>query len=257
MDKYKANETFTSYCQGLIGEFRGNMKSLVVDSTELIFSFLKNNTLEFRKSYPEGTIIIGKFYLIRYNYNGNKLWCPIFVIDDRYNTELQKRIIYSINLDYLPYKYKIAYFDKMFKMFQSVITKNIKNNDNGRSVNEELPLKVNFESVYRSLKNNGGFNFCITGFDYSKIVGLDKGDPQIYTVSTSLIPRFIFIDTKIANNRIMMDALKDSDIEKEKEKLKEILNLYESVVKDYDNDIKEYYQKLKLIESKYKIYENT
>lgn len=256
MDKYKANESFASYCQGLIGEYNGNMKRLIMESTDLIFNLTKNDTLEFRKSFPEGTILIGRFYLIRYNYNGNKLWCPIFVIDDKYNAEIQKRIIYSINFDYLPYKYKIIYIDKLFKMFQTVITKNIKNNDNGGNVNKELPLKVNFESIYRSLKNNGGFNFCITGFDYSKIVGMEKGDPQIFAVSTNLVPRFIFIDTKIANRRIMMDALKDSDVEKEKEKLTEILQLYEKTVQDYDNDVKEYYQKLKLIESKYKIYEN-
>lgn len=255
MDKYKGLESFSSYCQKLIGEYNGNMKRLVTESTNLIFSLIKNPNLEVKRSI-KGGIYVGKFYLIRYNYNGNKLWCPVFVIDDRYNAEIQKRIIYAINFDYLPFRYKIVYLDKLFNMFQSIIIKNIKNNDNDNDVNKEIPLKVNFESIYRSLKNNGDFNFCITGFDYSKIVGVDKGEPEIYGISINIVPRFIFINTKQVNKNIMIKALKNTDIEKEKEKLSIILELYEKTVQDFDNDVKEYYQKLRLIENHYKLYDN-
>jgi len=257
MENYKGNESFADYCQALLGEY-ADVAPLVRDSTDMFFSssgLLKNPTLQVRRSF-NGKIFIGKFYLIRYNYNGNKLWCPIFVIDDRYNAEMQKRIIYAINFDYLPYRYKIAYLDKLFRMFKDVIQKNKKRNDDGEDVNKEIPFKVNFESIYRTLKDNGGFNFAITGFDYSKIVGMEKGQPEVYGVSTSIIPRFVFIDTKIVNQRIMMQAIKDTDIEKEKEKLSEILGLYEKLMKDYEKDVKEYYQKLKLIESHYKLAEN-
>lgn len=255
MDKYKGLESFSSYCQKLIGEYNGNMKRLVTESTNLIFSLIKNPNLEVKRSI-KGGIYVGKFYLIRYNYNGNKLWCPVFVIDDRYNAEIQKRIIYAINFDYLPFRYKIVYLDKLFNMFQSIIIKNIKNNDNDNDVNKEIPLKVNFESIYRSLKNNGDFNFCITGFDYSKIVGVDKGEPEIYGISINIVPRFIFLNTKQVNKNIMIKALKNTDIEKEKEKLSIILELYEKTVQDFDNDVKEYYQKLRLIENHYKLYDN-
>lgn len=255
MENYKGSESLATYCQALMGQYNGNLKRLVNDSTDMIFNKIKNPTLELRLSF-NNNINIGKFYLIKYNYNGNKLWCPIFVIDDRYNAELQKRIIYAVNFDYMPYRYKIAYMDNIFKMFKSVIEKNKKINENGEDVNKEIPLKVNFESIYKSLKNNGGMNFAITGFDFMKIVGVDKGQGEIYGVSLGIIPRFLFIDTKIVNGRIMMEAIKDSEIDKEKEKLSEILNMYDKVLKDYDNDIKEYYQKLKLIESHYKLYEN-
>jgi len=255
MDKYKGLESFSSYCQKLIGEYNGNMKRLVTESTDLIFSLIKNPNLEVKRSI-KGGIYVGKFYLIRYNYNGNKLWCPVFVIDDRYNAGIQKRIIYAINFDYLPFRYKIVYLDKLFNMFQSIIIKNIKNNDNDNDVNKEIPLKVNFESIYRSLKNNGDFNFCITGFDYSKIVGVDKGEPEIYGISINIVPRFIFLNTKQVNKNIMIKALKNTDIEKEKEKLSIILELYEKTVQDFDNDVKEYYQKLRLIENHYKLYDN-
>jgi hypothetical protein len=259
MESYKGLESFGSYCTKLMGEYNasmtgGNIKRLVEESTRIIFDLTKNGNLEFTKSF-NGNIKTGKFYLIRYNYNGNKLWCPIFVIDDRYNAELQKRIIYAVNLDYLPYKYKIVYFDKLLGMFKSIILKNVKNNDSGGNVNNEPPLKVNFESVYKSLKAND-FNYAITAFDYTKIVGLEKGSPEVYVVSTNILPRFIFINTKIVNKNIMIQAMKETDIEKEKLKLAQILELYEKTVEDYDNDVKEYYQKLKLIENQYKLYEN-
>jgi hypothetical protein len=249
-------DSFGKYCSSLMGQYNDNMKRLVEDSTEMIFNLvLKNPNLQVR-SVINGQINIGKFYLIQYNYNGNKLWCHIFVIDDRYSTELQKRIIYSVNLDYLPYQYKIVYFDKLFKMFSSIIERNKINNDGGNTVNEEIPMKVNFESVYKSLKNNGGFSYAITAFDYTKIVGIGEGGPKIFGISTTILNRFIFIDTRIINKRIMMDVLKDSDVEKEKETLKKLLLAYEKTAFDYENDVKEYYQQLKLLENHYKIYEN-
>ena len=249
-------DTLASYCSALMGQYGDNMKPLVEDSTEMIFkSVLKTPTLQVRRS-TNGIINIGKFYIIQYNYNGNKIWCPIFVIDDRYSTELQKRIIYAMNLDYLPYKYKIIYFDKLFKMFSSIIEKNKLNNDNGNSINEEIAFKINFESIYQSLKTNGNFNYCITAFDFTKIVGVDAGGPQIFGISTTILNRFIFIDTKIINRRVMMDVIKDSDVEREKEKLREILEAYEKTAFDYENDVKEYYQRLKALENRYKIYEN-
>jgi hypothetical protein len=249
-------DNFGLLCNRLIGEYNDNMKILVEESTKTIFELaLKKPNLQIKRTI-RNQISIGKFYLIKYNYNGNKLWCPIFVIDDRYSPELQKRIIYAVNLSYLPFKYKILYFDKLFKTFSTEIEKNRLNNDGDGSVNDEIPLKINFESVYKSLKNNGEFNYAITAFDYTKIDGMDKGEGMIYTISTTILYRFIFIDVKMINGKIMMDYLKESEREREKEIIKEILIAYDKNLQDFDNDTKEYYQKLRLIENHYKFYEN-
>lgn len=249
-------DTFGEYCSALIGQYNGNIKKLVEESTEMIFNLiLKNQNLQVRRT-KKGEIIKGKFYVIQYNYNGNKIWCPVFVIDDRYNTELQKRIIYAINLDYLPYRYKIAYFDKMFKLSKYIIDKNKIINDQDGNVNDEKPLDVNFEIIYKSLKNNGEFSYSITAYDYTKIVGIEKGDPRIYGISTTILSRFIFIDSKIINKNIMMQHLRETDILEEKLKLEELLKLLDKITFDYDNDVKEYYQRLKLIENNYKLYKN-
>lgn len=249
-------DSFGLYCSRLIGQYNDNIKRLVEESTEMIFELaIKKPNLQVRKT-KRNQIERGRFYLIKYNYNGNKLWCPIFVIDDRFSAELQKRIIYAINLNYLPFRYKIAYFDKLFKMFSNIIEKNKLNNDNGNSVNEEFSLKVNFESIYNSLKNNGGFNYAITAYDYTKIDGLEKDDALIYGISTTILHRFIFVDAKIINKNLMMDYMKDSEREKEKEILQEILLAYDKTLLEFEDDVKEYYQRLRLIENHYKFYEN-
>jgi len=249
-------DSFGLYCNRLIGQYNDNMKRLVEESTEMIFELaIKTPNLQVRKT-KNNQIEKGRFYLIKYNYNGNKLWCPIFVIDDRYSAELQKRIIYAVHLNYLPFKYKILYFDKLLKMFSKVIEINKLNIDNGNTVNEEQSLKINFESIYNSLKNNGGFNYAITAFDYSKIDGLEKGGALIYGISTTILQRFIFVDVKLINKKLMIDYIKDSEREKEKLILQEILSSYEKTLQDFDDDVKEYYQRLRLMENHYKFYEN-
>ena len=249
-------ETFGKYCTALMGQYDNQMKPLVEESTRIIFELImKNPSLQVRQS-KNGRIEKGKFYVVQYNYNGNKLWCPIFVIDDRYSPELQKRIIYAMNLDYLPFRYKIIFFDKLWKMFKDIIDKNNVNNGNGLNVNEERAMKINFESVYKTLRDNGNFNYCITAYDYTKFVGMDMGQPKIYAVSTTIIPRLIFIDSKIINRKEMERAMKDSDVDRERAKLAEHLKAYEKTANDYSNDVKEYYEQLRLLENQYKIYEN-
>jgi len=249
--------TLAEYCSGLLGEYNNNLKSITDDSTKMIFERIKKPTSEIMPAMMRD-IKKGKFYMLHYNYNGNKLWCPIFIIDDRYSTELQKRILYAINIDYLPYKYRIVYFDKLFAMFKDTLDRNSKNNANGGNVNSEISFKVNFESIYRSLKNNGDFSYAITAFDFSKIVGMDKGTPIIHSVSTNqnIFARFLYIDTRYVNRKIMMDAVKESDVDKEKEKLGKLIESMNEILDNFSMDSIEYYKKLKSLESNYKLYEN-
>ena len=241
------------YCSALLGQYNNNIKKISEESTDMIFKLIKNPNLEVS---PSTIISKGKFYLINYDYNGNKLWCPIFVIDDRYNTETQKRIIYAINFNYLPWKYKIVFFDKLFRIFNDIIEKNKKNNDNGEGANNDYPMKINFESIYRALKTNGEFSYCITGFDYSKIVGFKSGTPLIYAVSTNIMPRFIFVDTRFVNRNIMMEYIKETDVEKDKEKLKDLIKSSDEIVEKFSMDSIEYYKQLRNLENNYKLYEN-
>jgi hypothetical protein len=232
------------YCTALWKkEYGGNLSSLTRESTEMIFSLIKKPNrydISFEKD-----IKVGYFYMIYYDFNGNHLWCPLFVIDDRYRTDLQKRLIYAINLDYLPYDYRLIFFDKLFDGFRSIVEWNENKLDN----EIDKPFKVNFELMYKMLRDNGGYNYAISAYDFSKIVSSPN---SIFRVSTGFVHRLLFIDTKLVNMRIMKDRLLmmgDSGI---KAKLENLLRLFEEIKDDLDPmDQKSYYKRLKSLENKY------
>lgn len=249
MKNFLGNVTFSEYCTALLGQYNNNLKNIIYDSTEMFLKLTKNPTHEFKKTKD---ISNGKFYLIRYSYNGLPIWCPIFVIDQRYNSDTRKRIIYSINIDYLEYKYKILFFDLLYYKQSEIVNKNIKLNDNEIKSIDESPFFVNFEYMYKLLKNNGEKHYSITAYDFNKIYGLNNGDPNIYCVSTVIIPRFIFLDPKIINSKVIQNMIiKENDIIKRR-KLLELIEEMDNILKEYENDIDEYYKRIKLLENKYK-----
>lgn len=235
---------FKDYCGKLYGQYNNDIAKITRESTDRIFQLVKkpNKELFFSKK-----INIGKFYLIRYNYNGNRIWCPIFVIDDRYKLDVKKRIIYAINIDYLPYAYRILFFDILFNSFYKIIEYN-KNDD----LDVERSLKVDFQMIYKLLEKNGEYQYCITAYDYSKI----EEDKKFF-ISTNFVSRFIFINTKIVNLKEMRDLSIVMDDYNIKNKLNNIIELFEKIKDDIDsNEQKEYFKRLKSIESKYKLFEN-
>jgi hypothetical protein len=244
---------FKNYCASLYGEYHGNLGKIVHDSTERLFELVHNNNLEIAYSK---NITPGKFYIIKYNYNGNKIWCPIFVIDDRYSTKSQKRILYAINLEYLSYDFKILLFDILFKTYKRAIDYNKDQNNANKNVNFERHIDINFEKIYKLLKTYNR-DYAITAYDYMKIDGANAGKARIYGVSTNFTPRFIFVDTKKFNITSMRDLsiiIEDLEI---KRKLGELIELFENIENELDEkDQEKYYKKLKDLESKYKLYEN-
>jgi len=241
---------FKDYCGKLFGEYNNNIKKITKESTERVFHLMKNpnNEIFFAKK-----LSIGKFYMIKYDYNNNKIWCPIFIIDDKYKPDIQKRILYAINLDYLPYSYRILFFDILFTSF----SKTIEYNKNSDKNTPEKPLKINFESIYKLLKKNGGYEYSITAYDYTKIDGIFKGNPKTYFVSTNFTPRFVFIDTKIVNIKNMIDLsiiMEDLNI---KNKLNTLIKEFNDIKDDFNiNEQKKYYKKLKNLEKEYKLFKN-
>lgn len=240
---------FQEYCRKLYGQYNNNLKKITDESTERIFYLIKNPNEEVKYSKK---FQIGKFYLINYNYNGNKIWCPIFLIDDRYKPDIQKRILYAINIDYLPYAYRILFFDMLFSSYLSIVEFNKR-----EDINEEKPFPIDFESIQKLLKNNGEYQYTITAFDYLKIDGMKQNTPKSFFISMNFVHRFIFINTKIVNLKNMKDLsimLEDMNI---KNKLNRLIEMFDEIKDDINiNDQKEYYKKLKNLESKYKLIED-
>jgi len=237
---------FKEYCGELFGQYNNNIKRITKDSTERIFELVKNNNneLHFAKKMN-----IGKFYLIKYNYNSLMIWCPIFIINDTYDTIQQKRIIHAINIDYLPYAYRILFFDIIFERSQSIIDHNKKD-----GLKVEKPIKLTFKIISKILKDLGGYDYAITGFNYENIYGVKNGGrPLSYFISTNFVNRFIFIDTKIVNLKYMKDMIINSNDNLIKIKLENLINDFESSKDIFNvNEQKEYYKRLRTLEGKYK-----
>lgn len=237
-------KSFEYYVKSLRGQFGNNLPSLIQECNKDIFN-LRRKPNKWFMNVSLSNIQIGKFYLILYDFNGNKLYCPLFIIDYRI-TENNKHVIYAINLDYLPFDYKLLYFSKMYNTFNQIF------DGNGDSQNfmSETSLPVNFEKVYKTLESNGKYNYAISAFDITKI-------KECWGVSTNYMYILIHVHMRTINIALMKQyMLQYDDLTKEKEKLSKIINSLDESVETYEEDIKEYYKKLKNIENNYKLFEN-
>ena len=237
------DKKFEYYVRALRGKFGNDLPSLIHESNKEIFLMRKNPTSWFT-GCPLNDIKVGKFYLINYNFNGNKLYCPIFAIDYRV-TDNNKHVIYAVNLDYLPFDYKMIYFNKLSIVYSQIFDKN--NESNG--VMEETPLPVKFETVYKTLEKNGGYHYSISAFDITKI-------NECFVVSTSLMYLLIHVHMRPVNIALMKQLMEEYQEGSEtKEKLKNLLNNLDESVKTYEEDVQSYYKKLRNIENNYKLFE--
>lgn len=232
---------FDIYCRNAIKK-EGGLDRFILSSTDILLDYRKDVNPSFMK-LPHKDLKIGAFFLIKYYYNGNNIWCPIFTIEFR--TAKNKNILYAINLDYLPYNYKMQFFNLISKTFVKVFDAN-KDID---SVKKEYPLNVNFELIYRALQKTGGYNYSITAYDVTKI-------REIYKVSTNLLYRFIFLSTKEINRKTMKSFLDKLMNSVEKDNLKKLLEEYDELLASYTEDTKEFYKRLKMLESHLKLFED-
>ena len=268
--------TFYEQCYALLGTYNNDMKSCVTDSTNILFSLVGNNNKEVMVT-KQTRLLPGKFYILEYEYISDKyfvdkyidkkdvpsisIWCPVYVLGFRESNKIvqrylknKKMIMYAINLDYLPFKYRIPLFDRIFKSNLDIIEKNKDLHFRGDNVLNEIPLQVESSKIYNLLKTNGGFEYSLTAYDPDKIIGFTTGNPQLYTISTTLAQRFVFIDCKKLNMKNIIDTYKDSQIDKEKTKLLEILSSFDKIMNDLESDEKTLFKKLRQLETHFDLF---
>jgi len=221
----------------------GSVDTYIKNSTNIIFDLVKNPDKELALMSIK-TLKLGKFYLIKYNYNGNKIWCPIFTLE--YKVNKNKNLLFAINIDYLPYKFRILFFNMLFKQFSFYIEENEKIQD---VKNEKRFKEIKFEYVYKLLERAGEHQYCITAYDILKI-------DNLYAVSTNIAHRFIVINTSLVNLQNMYKMHDKMDNNNYKKEILNIMKEYQKLLEDYQQDSKEYYQRLRSFEDKLKIIKN-
>lgn len=226
----------------LLGQYNTNLPNLVNESTKRLFELRKfqpNNEL---RTVKKKDIILGKFYLIVYNFNGNKIFCPIFPIDFRVIEN--KNILYSINIDYMPYKFKLNFFDLLISKQIEVLDIN-----KDKEISEEVNLKgIEFEHIYKAL-NSVGKNYCITAFDINKII-------ETNVISFNFLIRFLHTDCSIVNTALMKELISDKEMKKYKESIGNIIKMLEDKLKHYIDIEDDYFSKLRAMEQNLKLFQN-
>ena len=235
-------QKYLHYVDALKGKF-GDLASMIKETNYDIFSLRNQYNKEFFEIKLD-RIQIGKFYLLLYNFNGNKLFCPIFTID--YRVKNNKNILYAINLDYLPFLYKKMFFNKLYSDFEQIF---LFNTDADNALVEKT-IPINFEFIYNALKDNGKYHYAISAFDVLKI-------SECSVVSTNLMYLITHVHMRKVNITLMkntMKAYEDKDFKQQK--LKYTIEELEKMEESYDNDVTVYYKKLKQLENNYKLFEN-
>jgi len=250
--------SFTEELKALFGQYNQNISLIRKESTEEIFSYIIRNPNKQIRPTTLGNIQIGKFYIIKYNYNGNKLWCPILTIPPLANSnelgilESQlkivniKKILYAINFDYLPLLYKAKLIDAIIQTNSDRYDKNSDKISQGDVVNNEFNFNIKW--IYEYLKINGKKNYSITAYDISKI-------EHVYQVSSTILQRFVFLDTYKINNNLMYDTLNKIINDKLKGEFSDKIIMYEEILKLYEKDIEKFYTSLRNFEKNLKLIE--
>lgn len=239
----ETGKRYEYYVRALRGQFGGDLAKLVFECNKEVFWARKTQTPWFQ-STAKNNILTGRFYLINYNYNGNKVFCPIFSIDYRVSDN-NKHNLYAINLDYLPFEYKMLYFSKLYDNAVNIFEANADVAD----VTKEQRIPVNFETIYKSLEKNGGFNFAITAFDITKIL-------ECYHVSTNLMYLITNVHMRPVNVALMKELAQGyEDGFEAKIRLEKLLGEMEEMEETYDTDVKDYYKKLRSFENNYKLFD--
>jgi hypothetical protein len=250
---------FIDEVYALYGQYNNNIKLIKDESTLMLFTnILKNPSNQVRPTNIK-LLQIGKFYIIRYNYNGNKLWCPILTVTPLKNNNEEgflerqlkiinnKNILYVVNFDYLPIKYKAIFIDAILKNNSDRCSKNKDKIANGGTVKDEFNFKVDW--VYTFLKSNGNYNYAITAFDITKI---DK----IFEISSTILNRFMFLDTYYINNKLMYETLNNITNDQLRNEFSNKIKIYEEILKLYETDLEKFYKSLRNFEKSLKLIDN-
>lgn len=246
---------FTEEVRALFTQYEKNIKVIRDESTlEIFTTVLKKPTNQIRITNIKN-VTTGKFYIIRYNFNGNKLWCPILtippvpnknelgVLERQLKIKGIKKILYAINFDYLPLRYKASLIDRIIVTNPDRYNKNEDKIANGERVTMEYGFKIPW--IYTFLKKYKK-NYAITAYDISKI-------DRVYDVSSTILQRFIFLDTYYINKRLMYETLNKVQNEKTRKDFGKKIKIYEEILKMYETDIESFFKSLRGFEKNLKL----
>jgi hypothetical protein len=213
------------------------------ESTKWLLSKIKKGDNKFVQITPTD-FKVGGFYFMYYDIQGinksSKLeqYVPFLIVD--YNPNIDKKVLWIMNFNFIPLNIKEAFFVKFFNKF----TKTLEDNENSKTVNEENTLPtINYENMWNETISYG-IDYSIREIRLELINGL-------YRISTDNIHLLTTTNTKILTGvdekkltEIWITKLKNESLGERLDE-KKIRGDYAKIVNELQKTFKFLDQKLK------------
>lgn len=216
-------DNLNNYILNLVG-MEGSWTNLMIKSTKRILQLVdKPNETEIC-GIKIDRLVPGRFYIIQYDFNGNLIWCPILALE--YKTHKNNHILYGVNLEYLPVRWKSIIFGELFSRINVSL-------DPKSCINEEPIKSFNFQNIYTLLKSNK-LDFAITAYTMKNMENEFK-IKKSYILSLRILPQIMTCDFKQYNLTNMIELHKHLEGEPE-DKLKKIIEQFKQFIEKYQMD---------------------
>jgi hypothetical protein len=222
---------------------RKKVPNYPTESTKWLLTKVRNNDKKFMK-IPPSNFKVGSFYFMSYDLSAiNKSskmeqLVPFLLVD--YNPAIDSKVLWIMNLNFIPLNIKEAFFTKFLDNFNNTIT----NNSTKKSVAEELSLPtINYDKMWDEL-----IKF---GIDYSLREIRVELIHELYSISTDSLHLLTTQNTQSLTGvdekklgEIWMTKLKNESLEERFDE-KKVKADYEKIVKELQETFKYLDKKLK------------
>jgi len=239
---------FEQYIFNILGLYGGSWDYMIKSLTDKLLNLISSPNLSEVSQIDINKLQIGKFYLIQYNFNGNLIWCPILTLE--YKVIKNKHILYALNLEYLPPRYKAVFFSNIFKKAPDLLD-SISQSKNA-IVEQKLDF-ITFDFIYKLLKANN-MHYAITAYTIKDFLGNIK-IKKCYTCSIKILPEIVMADLKKLNS-INMGELYSNLMGDDQSKMSDIIQNYDKLIEEYQADSIQYHKKVALFRENLKLYKD-
>ncbi len=222
---------------------RKKVPNYPTESTKWLLTKVRNNDKKFMK-VPLSNFKVGSFYFMSYDLSAiNKSskmeqLVPFLLVD--YNPAIDSKVLWIMNLNFIPLNIKEAFFTKFLDNFNNTLT----NNSTKKSVAEELSLPtINYDKMWDELIKFG-IDYSLREIRVELIQELYSiSTDSLYLLTTQNTQSLTGVDEKKLGE-IWMTKLKNESLEERFDEKKAKAD-YEQIVKELQETFKYLDKKLK------------
>lgn len=228
-----------------INYLKNKVPNYTIESSKWLINKTKNNDINFkRKNITD--INIGKFYFMKYDYNNiNKSTkmeqnVPLLVVD--YKPNIDNKVIYILNMNFLPQIIKEAFFSKLTNKYSEIFDYN----ENVENLEQEKKLPLNYKLLWDELIQFA-FEYCIREIRIELINDLFEISTKHLHFLTSINTQYLTGVDDAKLNEIWITKLKNESYNTRLEELMTIKTNYYKILEELQEKFKNLNERLKNI----------